>query len=1113
MAQNKKITEIDTIPFQGGQDTYHEPGLLPAGSYSLVKNMRQMHPGLKQRLGYIKAHATADSTNSVMSMYQFTKGKVSEVHTYAQMSDGDVLEATTNPPTSVELMTLDVSPATAWSEGDTITGVTSGKTCVIVCYVSATTYYVKDRSGTFTLGEVLTNGTYTADQGASNPTFSSAATFGSEVFSGTASPNPASWSTLDDLLIFSNGVDQHQICAGTTSPIQKFVVYNKDEWLEDIPSYGTDYTYQINSNADTSNAVLDSLGTTYSAIDASDDVTVSVTGTAVTGTGTGFLTQLTVGQPITIEGYATSTLTGTDVPHDNDQFVIGTKTYTWKTALTPTEGEVLIGGNLANALDNVKLAINRTDPTTNDGVKYKVAAQNPDVQATTNTDTTQKILARSSGTAGNSIATTVPGGGSGHYTWTSTVLAGGADSENHVVATITSDTACTIVTSISGTHTVSTVKTNRDCLLICSKIQPNRLTFTIPYPNGSTSTALVSYMTSTGWKNLTVTDGTSSSSKTLATTGASMTWTQPTDSIPYFMYGVNGFWVKIAFTAALDSKVEISKCTYGSAWTPIQDVWDGNLVDAIEAQTYIDASAASKRYLAQKIGQVQTLGSSGSSGGGGGTLYLPITQRNTNTTKPSPYTIYGSSAITVGGITASDKVYFSSPDPIVGFYVDVGATPNTTASTAINSVYYINTVGTGVSVGSFTDGTAGLSKSGYVTFLRQSGITPVQFNDTGYSAYWYYFTVDQTISADTEISIQVMPYYDISNYGLGLCNGVWKSKMVYVFDKDPAYIYIVDPSNIQSISSSSTLVWKVGDGRNNKIVNIKQFYNELMVFQEEKGSGGGCLTLIQGTKADDMGAIHISNYYGTMNSKSVSIVENEDGHRIYFLSKKGIMVSDGRGATYVKGFDKVRNYFDPSDTDCIRNGYESYMYLDYDSVFNVLKIGLTTGSGTNNNVFLVYDLILGEFMCDTYANNFTCEYECDATYGVSPVVRLGGGQSNGFIYVLNSGLNDVTTAISGEVDIELNNRGKVIRDCEMILRVKTQTGSMTLTPFRNGVTNSSLAKTLLLTAERTGDRIRRHRIPLNFVDQNTTVKLTHATASESWYLLDWGVNIQEYTEQ
>jgi hypothetical protein len=263
-----------------------------------------------------------------------------------------------------------------------------------------------------------------------------------------------------------------------------------------------------------------------------------------------------------------------------------------------------------------------------------------------------------------------------------------------------------------------------------------------------------------------------------------------------------------------------------------------------------------------------------------------------------------------------------------------------------------------------------------------------------------------------------------------------------------------------------------------------------------------------------MGDIHISNYYGTLNAKSVEVIENKDGHRIYFLSKKGIMVSDGRGVTFVPNFDKVKNYFDPTDSDCIRNGYESYMYLSYDSTFNILKIGLTTGTGTNNNVFLVYDLLTNDFLSDAYANNFSCEYECDATYGVSSVVRLGGGQSNGFIYILNSGLNDVTTAISGEVDIELNNRGKVIRDGEMILRVKTQSaGNMTLTPYRNGVSDSGKAKTLALTAERTGDRIRRHRIPLNFVDQNTTVKLTHATASESWYLLDWGAYIQEYTEQ
>ena len=73
-----------------------------------------------------------------------------------------------------ELMTLDVAPATAWAAGDTITGATSGETCYIEAVITTKTFYVSQRSGDFTLSEVMSNGTYTADQGAANPTFSSA---------------------------------------------------------------------------------------------------------------------------------------------------------------------------------------------------------------------------------------------------------------------------------------------------------------------------------------------------------------------------------------------------------------------------------------------------------------------------------------------------------------------------------------------------------------------------------------------------------------------------------------------------------------------------------------------------------------------------------------------------------------------------------------------------------------------------------------------------------------------------------------------------------------------------------------------------------------------------
>jgi len=71
-----------------------------------------------------------------------------------------------------ELMILDVAPGGAgWAAGDTITGQTSAQTCVIAKVLTTTTYYVINRSGAFTLGEILTNGVDTADQGAANPTF------------------------------------------------------------------------------------------------------------------------------------------------------------------------------------------------------------------------------------------------------------------------------------------------------------------------------------------------------------------------------------------------------------------------------------------------------------------------------------------------------------------------------------------------------------------------------------------------------------------------------------------------------------------------------------------------------------------------------------------------------------------------------------------------------------------------------------------------------------------------------------------------------------------------------------------------------------------------------
>jgi len=77
--------------------------------------------------------------------------------------------------TNTETITLDVAPAADWEADDIITGQSSGKTCVVVAKLTALTYTVKDRTGIFTLGEVVgVTGTANklADQGVAKPTFS-----------------------------------------------------------------------------------------------------------------------------------------------------------------------------------------------------------------------------------------------------------------------------------------------------------------------------------------------------------------------------------------------------------------------------------------------------------------------------------------------------------------------------------------------------------------------------------------------------------------------------------------------------------------------------------------------------------------------------------------------------------------------------------------------------------------------------------------------------------------------------------------------------------------------------------------------------------------------------
>ena len=104
--------------------------------------------------------------------------------------------------TGLEILNLDVAPVTDWVAGDILTGQTSLKTCVVVKKITALTYYVRERSGAFTLGEVIgVTGTADklADQGAAHPTITATTDKVHKVYESLSAGNTGNYPPLDVL--------------------------------------------------------------------------------------------------------------------------------------------------------------------------------------------------------------------------------------------------------------------------------------------------------------------------------------------------------------------------------------------------------------------------------------------------------------------------------------------------------------------------------------------------------------------------------------------------------------------------------------------------------------------------------------------------------------------------------------------------------------------------------------------------------------------------------------------------------------------------------------------------------------------------------------------------
>lgn len=160
------------------------------------------------------------------------------------------------------------------------------------------------------------------------------------------------------------------------------------------------------------------------------------------------LTDITV--PSDVE--ATSVLTASSQPNDGDTVTTGTKTYTFKTTVTDTDGYVLIGATASDSLDNLIAAITLDTPI---GGRYAASTTaNTFVTAVAGAGDTVDVEALLGGTQGNLIATT-ENTSTVRLSWTGATLSGGTG--DVVVLDVSSSEAPSLTAAVGAVTTEGAV--------------------------------------------------------------------------------------------------------------------------------------------------------------------------------------------------------------------------------------------------------------------------------------------------------------------------------------------------------------------------------------------------------------------------------------------------------------------------------------------------------------------------------------------------------------------------------------------------------------------------------------------------------------------------------
>ncbi len=452
--------------------------------------------------------------------------------------------------------------------------------------------------------------------------------------------------------------------------------------------------------------------------------------------------------------------------------------------------------------------------------------------------------------------------------------------------------------------------------------------FYVEDANIQTSTYTVKEFTGASWTVLSHVDGISSGGIALAQTGTVAFSSTVNSSRVKYLEDLLLYWYQFELS---DGEATISFVTVDADFQPIVDIWDGVFRTPIQFQLSTGADYT-----------------------------LEVNEQSSSV---------GSFVAVLDAFANSDDLFVMFDDRITAVDWRVFSARTNTTANSVTISYWDGATYT--SVGTVSDGTALSGKS-----LGQSGVmswnapsAEEEFPRALYGVFGHVYKIEWNVTLDAEVEVDtvwgvpaqldVMPFKFPSQFkNRALLAGYTKGKQGNRVDyslSNAADVWNGEESSMDGIQS-------LYFGNEEDLTAGTQLYNRFgsNIFATWIAFKDGETYLLVGDGPESYRIFPISYNIGC--PAPLTLATAEMGYQLskeivrnvaIWLSYSGPMLFDGAVMVPIRGIEK---YFDPADSDYISRANIERARGWFDTTYDEYNLLISTGSSTDNDTWLVYDL-------------------------------------------------------------------------------------------------------------------------------------------------------------